>query len=134
MGARRTRIEEYFLACSEGSAEQVGACFTDDAVVYDTNVAPFVGAARIGRQWVRVRERWGGAVWTVTSCVENGDVAAIEWSMAGTEPATGRSFTFNGSEHYRFAGELIAEIRQYWTFDPVSLDTGLIGFPVAGQG
>jgi ketosteroid isomerase-like protein len=91
-------------------------------------VPPFVGAARIGRQWVRVRERWGGAVWTVDSCVEAGDIAAIEWSMTGTDPSTGRAFVFHGSEHYRFAADRIAEIRQYWTFNPTTLDTSLLGF------
>ena len=51
--------------------------------------------------------------------------------MTGTEPASGRAFAFRGSEHYRFEGDdhRIAEIRQYWTFDPDRLDTGLIDYP-----
>jgi ketosteroid isomerase-like protein len=126
--SRRQLIEHYFAACSSGTAAEVAACFTESAVVYDTNIPPFAGADRIGPQWVRVRERWGGAVWTVTSCVENGDAAAIEWAMTGTDPKSGRDFTFRGSEHYRFSGDRIDEIRQYWTFDPDRLDTGLLGY------
>jgi ketosteroid isomerase-like protein len=128
--SRRTLIEAYFAACSHGTPEDVAACFTADAMVFDTNIAPFTGAGRIGRQWVRVRERWGGAVWTVDSCVESesGEVAAIEWSMSGTEPTSGRAFIFRGSEHYRFEENLIVEIRQYWTFNPNTLDTALLGY------
>ena len=48
--------------------------------------------------------------------------------MTGTEPAVAEAFTFRGSEHYRFVDTRIDEIRQYWTFDPAKLDTGLIGY------
>jgi hypothetical protein len=121
----RDRIVAYFSACSEGTAVEIAAHFCADAVIWDTNIAPFRGAAEIGRQWVRVRERWQGARWGMDSCVAAGDLAAIEWWMTGTDPGTGQRFTFRGSEHYRFVDSLIAEIRQYWTFDPSRLDTGL---------
>jgi hypothetical protein len=50
--------------------------------------------------------------------------------MRGRDPRQGgRPFAFRGSEHYRFRDSLIAEIRQYWTFDPERLDTGLRGYP-----
>ena len=126
----RARIEAYFAACGEGSAEDIARHFTDDAVIYDTNVRPMRTATGIGAAWVTVRRRWGGARWFVDSFVSNGDVAAIEWSMTGTDPDSGAAFTFRGSEHYRFETDvnLIGEIRQYWTFDPSALDTGLIGF------
>ncbi|MDH4144540.1 MAG: nuclear transport factor 2 family protein [Acidimicrobiia bacterium] len=124
------RITAYFTACSHASADEIASHFTADAVIWDTNVKPFRGAARIGRQWVRVRERWQGAVWGLDSCVTaaDGASAAIEWWMTGTDPASTRAFTFRGSEHYRFAGGLIDEIRQYWTFDPDRLDTGLVDY------
>ena len=125
------RITAYFDACGTGLPNEIAAHFTTDAVIYDTNVRPMVGAVDIGTSWVRVRERWGGARWSVDSIVSNGDAAAIEWSMTGTDPESGRAFVFRGSEHYRFdpAENLIAEIRQYWTFDPARLDTGLVGYP-----
>lgn len=127
----RERITAYFDACGSGTADEIAAHFTDDAVIYDTNIRPMVGSADIGATWVTVRERWGGARWTVDSIVSDGDTAAIEWSMTGTDPASSRAFVFHGSEHYRFEGSenLIVEIRQYWTFDPDRLDTDLIGYP-----
>ena len=121
------RGDAYFLACSEGSADEIGAHFTDDAVIWDTNIRPMRGRDEIGSSWVTVRERWGGARWLVDSMVAASDqeTAAIEWLMTGTDPRDGRDFVFRGSEHYRFSETLIAEIRQYWTFDPDRLDTGL---------
>ncbi len=126
-GPHRARIEAYFAACSEGSAEDIAANFSPGAVVYDTNHTPVSGSGTIGGFWVRVRERWGGARWTVDSCVEQGDAAAIEWTMTGNAP---RPFAVSGSEHYRFAPDgRIDEIRQYWTFDAEKLDSGLVSRP-----
>ena len=127
------RIEHYFKACGEGTADEIGSHFTVGAAIYDTNVRPIIGREAIGEMWVKVRERWQGARWHVDSFVGDADGAAIEWSMTGTDPASGRPFVFRGSEHYMFEDSssercLIAEIRQYWTFDPDRLDTGLLGF------
>jgi hypothetical protein len=122
------RINTYFMACGEGTAADIASHFTEQAVIFDTNVRPIGGAQQIGEMWVIVRQRWGGARWSVDSVIEGEATAAIEWSMTGTDPTTQRQFTFRGSEHYRFAGSLIDEIRQYWTFDAEALDTGLVGF------
>ena len=123
------RIAQYFEACSSESAADIASHFTADAVIYDTNLEPFRGAAAIGDAWVKIRTDWLGARWTVDSLVTDGRAAAIEWSMTGTDPRTGQPFVFRGSEHYRFADGLVAEIRQYWTFDPKRLTTGLRGYP-----
>ncbi len=124
------RITAYFEACSTGSAAEIASHFTADAIIYDTNLGPTKGADAIGAMWTKVRDRWRGAVWTVESFVGDDDGAAIEWAMTGTNPKDDRPFIFRGSEHYRFEAEgLIAEIRQYWTFDPRGLDTGLIDYP-----
>ena len=58
--------------------------------------------------------------------------AAIEWTMGGT--GSEGPFRFRGSEHYAFDGDLIAEIRQYWTFDTDRLDTGLVDYPYGESG
>ena len=42
--------------------------------------------------------------------------------------ADGAPFVFRGSEHYRFEGDLIAEIRQYWAFDPNNPGSPLLGY------
>lgn len=127
---QRARIEEYFRACGHGSAEEIAAHFTPDAVIYDTNIRPMRSAVGIGEAWTKVRERWGGAEWFVDSYVSDGTTAAIEWSMTGRAPDTAAAFVFRGSEHYAFAEEqnLIREIRQYWTLDLDRLDTGLVGY------
>lgn len=124
------RIRDYFAACSEGSAADIAAHFTEDAVIYDTNVRPVRGAAAIGAFWVAVRDRWQGARWSVDALVAGGGAAAIEWTMTGAAP-DGRAFAVRGSEHYAFdpGDGRISEIRQYWTFDRDRLDTGLIGYP-----
>ena len=124
------RIDAYFVACSEGSANEIASHFTDAAVIWDTNIRPMRGRTDIGATWVKVRDRWDGARWLVDSIVEAADAhtAAIEWRMTGRDLRAGRDFTFRGSEHYCFEESLIAEIRQYWTFDPERLDTGLLDY------
>jgi hypothetical protein len=121
------RIRAYFAACTHGAAEDIAAHFTPGATIYDTNHRPVRGSGTIGGFWVQVRERWGGAAWFLDTCVAAGDAAAIEWTMTGEQP---RRFVVRGSEHYRFEGDdhRIAEIRQYWTFDPKRLDTGLVDY------
>jgi len=120
-------VLRYFAACTAGDVAAVTACFTDDAVVYDLNHRPVVGADRIGSFYEKVRDRWAGAAWWVDTYVQQGDHAAIEWAMSGTGPEG--PFVVRGSEHYRFAGGAIAEIRQYWRFDPDHPGGGLVGFP-----
>ena len=124
-------IERYFAACSGGSAEAVARCFTSDATIYDTNHPPVRGSDAIGAFWAGVHRRWGGASWSVDRAVVEGDEAAIEWSMRGTRD--GEPFIVRGSEHYRFAGELIAEIRQYWSFDRDNPGSELVDYPYAGR-
>ncbi len=121
----------YFAACNSGDPDAVAVHFTNDAVIYDTNVRPARGRDEIAAMWAAVSVRWGGAHWSVDSVVAttDGTSAAIEWSMRGRDPRSGRQFVFRGSEHYRFADTLIDEIRQYWTFDRDRLDTALVDFP-----
>jgi ketosteroid isomerase-like protein len=125
------RIRAYFEACNGGDPDAVAVHFTPDAVVYDTNIPPMRGRDAIAAGWAAIAAKWGGATWSVDSVVEaaDGSCAAIEWSMTGTDPRSGASFVFRGSEHYRFADGLIDEIRQYWTFDRDRLDSGLVGYP-----
>jgi len=128
------RINAYFHACGHGTADDIADHFTAEATIFDTNIRPVTGAAKIGTMWVKVRERWLGATWHVDSFVGDANGAAIEWRMHGTNPINNQPFTFCGSEHYRFASppnqaaNLISEIRQYWTFDPEHLNTGLVDY------
>ncbi|MGB1884839.1 MAG: nuclear transport factor 2 family protein [Gammaproteobacteria bacterium] len=126
----RTRIESYFNACSAGTAAEIASQFTSDAVIYDTNHRPLKTAAEIGSVWEKVRNQWQNARWYVDSCLSVGDAAAIEWTMTGVHESAG-AFTVRGSEHYRFEDGLIAEIRQYWTFDRDKPGSALVDFPYA---
>lgn len=146
------RITGYFDACTGGDAAAVAGHFTDDAVVYDTNHAPVRGAATIGRFWSRIASKWQGASWHCERLVTDGDTAAIEWRMSGTmaapRGAVGSAgagersvpFAVRGSEHYDFgppddSGErLIAEIRQYWTFDLDHPSSELVDYPYGEPG
>ncbi|MCY4516790.1 MAG: nuclear transport factor 2 family protein [Acidimicrobiaceae bacterium] len=155
------RITGYFDACTSGDAAAVARHFTDDAVVYDTNHAPVRGAATIGRFWSRIASKWQGASWHCERLVTDGDTAAIEWRMSGTMPAPrsgtssptthsdtgnpeahsgGVPFAVRGSEHYDFGphveggDRLIAEIRQYWTFDLEHPSSELVDYPYGEPG
>ena len=143
------RITGYFDACTSGDAAAVAEHFTDDAVVYDTNHVPVRGAATIGRFWSRIASKWQGASWHCERLVTDGDTAAIEWKMSGTMAASRHSadsagasgpFAVRGSEHYDFGppderGErLIAEIRQYWTFDLEHPSSELVDYPYGEPG
>ena len=127
MKTHADQIRSYFEACSSGSSEAVANHFTDSAVIYDTNHSPIMSSAAIGEFWSQIHQKWVGARWVVEQVIETIDSAAIEWVMSGE--AYGRPFQIRGSEHYEFEGGLIAEIRQYWTFDPKSPGGGLISYP-----
>ncbi|WP_419931426.1 nuclear transport factor 2 family protein [Candidatus Poriferisodalis sp.] len=138
-------IEGYFDACTSGDADAVARHFTDDAVVYDTNHAPVRRAEVIGRFWSRIAAKWQGASWRCERLVTDGETAAIEWIMSGTMAAhrsteAGEPFAVRGSEHYDFGtdgatgGRLIAEIRQYWTFDLDHPSSELVDYPYGETG
>jgi ketosteroid isomerase-like protein len=128
MGRFRDRVEAYFAACNTGEAAAVAAHFAPDACIYDLNLKPVRGDA-IGPFWGAVFRKWHGAHWEIDSLVEDeaAGAVAIEWTMRGTRD--GAAFRVSGSEHYAFDGDLIAEIRQYWIFDPDHPEKRLIGFP-----
>lgn len=123
----RELLERYFAACSKGWVDDVTDCFTEDAVIYDTNHAPVVGREAIGRFWEKIAATWSGATWELHTYLGGDERAATEWSMHGQ--AGGCPFTVRGSEHYDFVDGRIAQIRQYWTFDPESPGSELVGFP-----
>lgn len=122
-----TLVRRYNQACSVGSVDDVMAFFTPDAVIYDLNHPPVRGREAIGTFWGRIRAKWGGAVWETDSVMASGLMAAAEWTMRGT--AAAGPFAFHGVDVFVATDSgLLAEVRQYWRFDPGS-DSGLVGFP-----
>jgi ketosteroid isomerase-like protein len=124
-------VVSYFAACTRGSATEIAAHFTADAVIYDTNHAPVRTAAAIGDFWDRIRAQWRGATWHVDTVVEDSASVAIEWTMTGV--GDGGPFAARGSEHYEFSGTSIAQIRQYWTFDAEAPASALVGYDYGGD-
>ncbi len=122
-------VREYFAACGQADADRVAACFTPDAVLYDTNHPPVVGAEAIGRFWADVAARWGGARWEIDTMLEGPNTVAMEWSMHGKRH--GRQCTAHGSDHYTVRDGRITEVRQYWVLDRNNSESGLIGYPYA---
>jgi ketosteroid isomerase-like protein len=117
------RVIAYFDACNDGSADEIAACFTEDAAIYDTVVPPVCGARVIAESVVALRAAWRGGRWSVDSVVADGTHAAIEWTLRGSRG--GRPAVLRGSEHYRLAEDgRIEEIRQYWS----DRGTGLNGY------
>ena len=97
-----------------------------------TNHRPLRTAAGIGEFWDKIRTQWQDAKWYVDACISEDNAAAIEWTMTGTHE--NQPFTVRGSEHYRFEDGLIAEIRQYWTFDRMQPGSELVDFPYDERG
>lgn len=123
-------VRSYFASCNGAPAEVIAAHFTEDAVIYDTNHAPVVGAEAIGRFWCDVRARWSRARWTVDVLVESPEAVAVEWTMHGQRRGT--SFAAHGSDHFDVREGRIAQVRQYWVLDTSRPGTGLVGHPDRG--
>lgn len=126
-------VEDYFELCSSGSAAQIAAACTDDAVIYDTNHGnhgPVSTAETIGTSWLGGRDRWHGARRKLDAAVEQGGLVAVEWTMMGRRD--GAPFRVRGSDHYRFEGGRIAEIHQYGTFRPEGSE--MVGYPYGPVG
>lgn len=113
----RARVDDYFAACTQGSADDITSHFCEDAVIYDLNHRPVRGATEIGAFYVKVRDQWDGARWVIDTFIESESSAAGEWSMHGRTKG-GDAFVVRGSEHYEFRDGKISQIRQYWRFDP----------------
>lgn len=127
----RDIVDDYFDACTRGDADAITASFCEDAVVYDTNHRPVVGAAEIGRFYVKVREQWTDASWHIDTFTGDGTAGAAEWTMLVRKD--GEAVAVRGSEHYEFCDGRISQIRQYWRYDPERIATGLRDYPYAGD-
>jgi hypothetical protein len=93
---------------------------------------PLRGSEHIGRHWRKVAGLIG-AKWRVEHAIACDDEVAIEWSMEWTAPHDGERYIVHGAEFYAFRGELISEIRGYYSHGEAR-DTGLVGFPYAERG
>lgn len=118
-------VRRYMERCNTASAAEIATCFVDDAVIYDLNHPPVRGASEIGAFWVKVRQRWRGATWTVVDLVVDGERVAMEWTMTGH--CDGTDLEFRGADIVATSGGRITEIHQYWSYRPETGST-LVGY------
>ena len=132
-GSLLEHIRSYYEALNTGDADLVASHFTDDAVHYYTRLGPHEGAHAIGDN-----ARWGveqaDGQWHVESGIEQGDAAAIEWTMTWREPKSGEKRLNRGAELFRFRDGKICEVRAYHHGDRKNPQGDLLGFDHEGRG
>ena len=133
MGSHVDHIRSYYAALNTGDAEVVAAHFTDDATHYYTRLGPHEGAETIG-QMTDLAVKSIEAQWFVENVIEEGDQAAIEWTMTWRDPKSGERRLDRGTEWFAFRDDLIAEVRAYHHGGPKNPSGDLLGFDHAGRG
>ena len=133
MGSHADHIRSYYEALNSGDAERVAAHFTEDATHYYTRLGPHEGAATIG-QMTDLAVKSIEAQWFVENAIEEGDQAAIEWTMTWRDPKSGERRLDRGTEWFLFRDGKIAEVRAYHHGGPKNPSGDLLGFDHEGRG
>jgi len=133
MGSHVDHIRSYYAALNTGDAGAVAAHFTPDATHYYTRLGPHEGAETIG-QMTDLAVKSIEAQWFVENAIEEGDQAAIEWTMTWRDPKSGEKRLDRGTEWFAFRDGLIAEVRAYHHGGPKNPSGDLLGFDHAGRG
>lgn len=133
MGSHVDHIRSYYVALNTGDAEAVASHFTDDATHYYTRLDPHEGAETIGKM-TDLAVKSIEAQWFVENAIEEGDQAAIEWTMTWRDPKSGEKRLDRGTEWFLFRDGLIAEVRAYHHGGPKNPSGDLLGFDHAGRG
>jgi ketosteroid isomerase-like protein len=126
-------IRSYYESLNTGDADAVAAHFTEDAVHYYTRLGPHRGAEEIGRYAASAVEHIEGR-WQVENAIEQGDQAAIEWTMTWRDPETGAARLDRGAEWFLMRSGRIAEVRAYHHGGPKNPQGDLIGFDHESRG
>jgi methyltransferase len=126
-------VRSYYEALNTGDVERIAAHLTDDAVHYYTRLGPHQGARAIAEN-----ARWGveqiDGQWFMEGGVEQGDAAAIEWTMTWRDPKSGEKRINRGAEFFRFRDGKICEVRAYHHGDRKNPQGDLLGFDHEGRG
>lgn len=133
MGSNVDHIRSYYEALNSGDAERVAAHFTDDATHYYTRLGPHEGAETIG-QMTDLAVKGIEAQWFVENAIEEGEQAAIEWTMTWRDPKSGEKRLDRGTEWFLFRDGKIAEVRAYHHGGPKNQSGDLLGFDHRGRG
>ena len=133
MGSNVDHIRSYYEALNSGDAERVAAHFTEDATHYYTRLGPHEGAETIG-QMTDLAVKSIEARWFVENAIEEGDQAAIEWTMTWRDPKSGERRLDRGTEWFLFRDGRIAEVRAYHHGGKKNPQGDLLGFDHKGRG
>jgi ketosteroid isomerase-like protein len=133
VGSNADHIRSYYEALNSGDAERVAAHFTEDATHYYTRLGPHEGAATIG-QMTELAVNSIEAKWFVENAIEEGDQAAIEWTMTWRDPKSGEKRLDRGTEWFLFRDGKIAEVRAYHHGGKKNPQGDLLGFDHRGRG
>jgi ketosteroid isomerase-like protein len=133
VGSHADHIRSYYEALNSGDAERVAAHFTEDATHYYTRLGPHEGAATIG-QMTDLAVKSIEAQWFVENAIEEGDQAAIEWTMTWRDPKSGERRLDRGTEWFLFRDGKIAEVRAYHHGGKKNPQGDLLGFDHEGRG
>jgi ketosteroid isomerase-like protein len=133
MGALLDHVRSYYEALNTGDADAVAAHFTDDAVHYYTRLGPHEGGRTIAEHSAWAVANIEGR-WFLENGLDDGEQAAIEWTMTWCDPKSGERRLDRGAELFRFRDGLICEVRAYHHGGPKNPQGDLIGFDHAARG
>ena len=133
MGALLDHVRSYYEALNTGDADRVAEHFTDDAVHYYTRLGPHEGGRAIAEHAAWAFEHIEGR-WYLENGLDDGEQAAIEWTMTWRDPKSGDVRLDRGAELFRFRDGRICEVRAYHHGGPKNPSGDLLGFDHAGRG
>ncbi len=133
MGALLDHVRSYYDALNTGDADAVAAHFTDDAVHYYTRLGPHEGGRTIAEHAAWAVANFEGR-WHLENGLDDGEQAAIEWTMTWRDPRSGERRLDRGAELFSFRDGLIREVRAYHHGGPKNPQGDLLGFDHAGRG
>jgi ketosteroid isomerase-like protein len=133
MGALLDHVRSYYEALNTGDPHRVAKHFTEDAVHYYTRLGPHEGATTIGEHTKWSVDNLHGQ-WFLENGIDDGEQAAIEWTMTWRDPKSGERRLDRGAEWFRFREGKICEVRAYHHSNEKNRSGDLLGFDHAGRG
>jgi ketosteroid isomerase-like protein len=133
VGSLLDHIRSYYGALNTGDPDKVAEHFTEDAVHYYTRLGPHRGARTIGEHTKWAVENLEGR-WFIENGMDDGEQAAIEWTMTWRDPRSGEPRLDRGAEWFRFRDGKICEIRAYHHSNEKNRSGDLVGFDHPGRG
>ena len=129
-------VGRYFKGCNTADTDLMVSCFAEDIEAYFIAIPPVTGSYKVAKFWCRLHEGMS-AVWTVDRGIAQDNEAVVEWSMLWTPSELRKDELWRGTDWFRFEGDRISEIRQYYhapDINPGPTYHELQGYPYAARG